>query len=102
MSRSNERSGKDFLVYVARRGGEVFIFVYDREVVEDRRSRFYKVKVTKECDEEELKELMKQSISINFFGRKAVKKGIDEGYVHPEGVTSVDGVPCAISIKMVL
>jgi len=97
---SSKQVRKDFLVYVARHGGKLFIFIYDRELIENKKSCFRSAKFNLECSEEELEELMKESISINFFGKKSVKKGIEKGYVHPEGISEIDGIPCAISIKM--
>lgn len=91
---------KDFLVYLTKRGNRLFIFIYDREVVEDKRSRFHKARFNLSCNERELEELMRKSVSINFFGSKSVKKGIEKGYIHPEGVSEIDGIPCAISIRV--
>lgn len=37
---------------------------------------------------------------VNMVGKNIVKKAIEQGYVHPEGVLNIDGVPHAQIVKL--
>lgn len=59
--------------------------------------KFYKgSKVTLE----EAVELIKQSSIVNMIGQKIVKKAIEHGFVHPEAVLTIDGIPHAQIVKV--
>ena len=59
--------------------------------------KFYKgPKVTVE----EALELIKQSTIVNMIGRKIVKKAIERGFVHPEAVLMIEGIPHAQIVKI--
>jgi hypothetical protein len=59
--------------------------------------KFYKgSKVTLE----EAVELIKQSSIVNMIGQKIVKKAIEHGFVHPEAVLMIDGIPHAQIVKV--
>jgi hypothetical protein len=49
---------------------------------------------------EEALELIKQSTIVNMVGHKIVKKAIEKGYVHPEAVLMIEGVPHAQIVKV--
>jgi hypothetical protein len=49
---------------------------------------------------EEALELIKQSTIVNMVGHKIVKKAIENGYVHPEAVLMIEGVPHAQIVKV--
>ena len=58
--------------------------------------KFYKgPKVTVE----EALELIKQSTIVNMVGHKIVKKAIEKGFVHPEAVLMIEGIPHAQIVK---
>jgi len=79
--------------------GGMYLFVYDQELIEEEGSIFYKKKVDKKCCGEELATLLAKSVSVNLFGARSVRKAVEEGYIHPEGVGEIEGVPTAIFIK---
>ena len=59
--------------------------------------KFYKgPKVTVE----EALELIKQSTIVNMIGQKIVKKAIERGFVHPEAVLMIEGIPHAQIVKI--
>lgn len=59
--------------------------------------KFYKgSKVTLE----EAVELIKQSSIVNMIGRKIVKKAIEHGFVHPDAVLMIQGIPHAQIVKV--
>jgi len=59
--------------------------------------KFYKgVKTTVE----EAIELMKQCTIVNLVGKKIVGKAIEVGFVHPEAVLFIEGVPHAQIIRL--
>lgn len=59
--------------------------------------KFYKgSKVTLE----EALELIKQSTIVNMIGQKIVKKAIEHGFVHPEAVLMIEGVPHAQIVRV--
>lgn len=49
---------------------------------------------------EEAMELIKQSTVVNMIGRKIVKKAIEHGFVHPEAVLMIEGIPHAQIVKI--
>jgi hypothetical protein len=49
---------------------------------------------------EEALDLIKESTIVNMIGHKIVKKAIENGFVHPEAVLMIDGVPHAQIIKL--
>lgn len=58
--------------------------------------KFYKgPKVTLE----EALELIKQSTIVNMIGQKIVKKAIEHGFVHPEAVLMIEGIPHAQIVR---
>jgi hypothetical protein len=49
---------------------------------------------------EEAVELIKQSTIVNMIGRKIVKKAIEHGFVHPDAVLMIEGIPHAQIVKI--
>jgi len=49
---------------------------------------------------EEALELIRQSTIVNMVGRKIVKEAIEHGFVHPEAVLTIDGIPHAQIVKV--
>jgi hypothetical protein len=49
---------------------------------------------------EEAVQLIKESTVVNMVGRKIVRKAIEHGFVHPEAVLMIDGVPHAQIVKL--
>ena len=67
------------------------------KIVFEVREEFYKgPKITVE----EVIELMKQSTIVNMVGHNVVKKAIEKGFVHPDAVLKISGVPHAQIVKM--
>jgi hypothetical protein len=49
---------------------------------------------------EEAVSLIETSTIVNMVGRNIVKKAIERGYVHPEAVLNIQGVPHAQIVKL--
>ena len=49
---------------------------------------------------EEAIDLIEASTIVNMVGKHVVKKAIDRGFVHPEAVLSIEGIPHAQIVKM--
>jgi len=49
---------------------------------------------------EEAVALITNSTIVNMVGRNIVQKAIEEGYVHPEAVLNIEGVPHAQIVKI--
>ena len=43
--------------------------------------------------------MIENSTIVNIVGKNVVKKAIERGYVHPEGVLNIEGVPHAQIVK---
>jgi len=43
--------------------------------------------------------MIENSTIVNIVGKNVVKKAIEQGYVHPEGVLNIEGVPHAQIVK---
>jgi len=49
---------------------------------------------------EEAISMIENSTIVNMVGKKVVEKAIEKGYVHPEAVLSIEGVPHAQIVKI--
>jgi len=49
---------------------------------------------------EEAVDMIANSTIVNMVGKNIVKKAIERGYVHPEAVLNIEGVPHAQIVKM--
>ena len=49
---------------------------------------------------EEAMEMIEKSTIVNMVGRNCVEKAIKKGYVHPEAVLRIEGIPHAQIIKL--
>ncbi len=76
-----------------------FVTIYDREVIEGDTFLKNKEYVEKSDDENYIRALIKDCVSIIFYGDNAVKLGVKLGYIHPEGVGVQKGVKVAIYIR---
>jgi hypothetical protein len=48
---------------------------------------------------EEAIDLIEDSTIVNMVGKHVVKKAIDRGFVHPEAVLNIEGIPHAQIVK---
>ena len=89
---------KPFYIYdVATEMGRM-VYIYDREIVENRLIK--DVKYSRACSEREIAEIARGAVSLTFYGDRAVKLGIDLGYIHPEAVGYLNGVRVAMYMRM--
>lgn len=58
---------------------------------------FYK---GEEVDVEEAIALIESSTIVNMVGRNVVQKAVEKGYVHPEAILEIEGVPHAQIVKL--
>jgi len=49
---------------------------------------------------EEAIEIIENSTIVNMIGKNVVKKAIEKGYVHPEAVLNIEGIPHAQIVKL--
>ena len=49
---------------------------------------------------EEAVDMIENSTIVNMVGKCCVEKAIEKGYVHPEAVLSIEGVPHAQIVKL--
>jgi hypothetical protein len=49
---------------------------------------------------EEALDMMTNSTIVNMVGKNVVKKAIEKGYVHPEAVLNIEGIPHAQVVKL--
>ncbi|MFQ5871099.1 MAG: DUF424 family protein [Candidatus Geothermarchaeales archaeon] len=91
---------RDYLVQIRLERRTRYAFVYDRELIEEKDAVFSGKKVDHQCSAEELSTLIGGCSSVNLYGRKAVRRGIEEGYVHPDSVGEVNGIPTAMYIRV--
>ncbi len=49
---------------------------------------------------EEALTMIENSTIVNMIGKNVVKKAIEKGYVHPEAILSIEGVPHAQIVKI--
>jgi len=51
-------------------------------------------------DLEEAVAMIENSTIVNMIGKKIVQKAIERGYVHPEAVLNIEGIPHAQIVKI--
>jgi len=44
--------------------------------------------------------MIENSTIVNMVGKKCVKKAIEQGYVHPDAVLNIEGIPHAQIVKL--
>jgi hypothetical protein len=49
---------------------------------------------------EEAVSMIEDSTVVNMVGRNVVRKAIEKGYVHPEAVLNIEGIPHAQVVKL--
>jgi hypothetical protein len=49
---------------------------------------------------EEAVDMIENSTIVNMIGKNVVKKAMEKGYVHPEAVLNIEGVPHAQIVKV--
>ena len=49
---------------------------------------------------EEALDMMTNSTIVNMVGKNVVKKAIEKGYVHPDAVLNIEGIPHAQVVKI--
>jgi len=49
---------------------------------------------------EEAIEIIENSTIVNMIGKNVVQKAIEKGYVHPEAVLNIEGIPHAQIVKL--
>ncbi|MGB9713581.1 MAG: DUF424 domain-containing protein [Candidatus Bathyarchaeota archaeon] len=88
-------------------GGNVLLAICDCEILGKTlregkitfhvKEEFYK---GAKVDIEEAIDMIENSNIINMVGKKIVQKAIEKGYVHPEAVLNIEGVPHAQIVKL--
>ena len=71
--------------------------LHEGKITFEIREEFYKG--TKVSMEEAI-DLVEQSTIVNMIGHRIVKRLVEKGLIHPEGVLKISGVPHAQIIKM--
>jgi hypothetical protein len=49
---------------------------------------------------EEAVDMIKNSTIVNMVGRNVVRRAVKEGYIHPEAILNIEGVPHAQIVKL--
>jgi hypothetical protein len=88
-------------------GGNVLLAICDCEILGKTlregkitfhvKEEFYK---GAKVDIEEAIDMIENSTIVNMVGKKIVQKAIEKGYVHPEAVLNIEGIPHAQIIKL--
>jgi hypothetical protein len=96
-------------IKVYRVHGEVLLAACDEELIGktfregelklEVRERFYKGELV---EEGKLEELLKEATIANLTGERCVSKAIELGYVNPERVLRIQGIPHAQMAKLFL
>ena len=103
MGRVKNKNLKDMFYIDLRVNPEYgrFLTVYDIDIV-DKHPYFKKINKSstgRVVNLDELIEILKEAVSIIFYGEKSINIGIKHRYIHPEAVGSQMGVKTAIYIR---
>lgn len=71
--------------------------LHDGKIVFQIKNEFYK---GRKASVDEAVGLINNSTIVNLVGKKCVDKAIVEGYVHPEAVLKIEGIPHAQIVKL--
>jgi len=53
-----------------------------------------------EVDVEEAIAMIENSTIVNMIGKNIVQKAVEKGYVHPEAILNIEGIPHAQIVKL--
>jgi hypothetical protein len=67
------------------------------EIVFQVKEEFYKGALV---NIEEAVDMMRNSTIVNMVGKNIVRKAVEKGYVHPEAILNIEGVPHAQIVKL--
>ncbi|MCK4474577.1 DUF424 family protein [Candidatus Bathyarchaeota archaeon] len=91
---------------IRKTDGNVFLAICDAEILGKTlregkivfhvKEKFYK---GSRVNVEEAVAMIEHSTIVNMVGRNVVQRAVEEGYVHPETVLNIDGVPHAQIVK---
>jgi hypothetical protein len=94
-------------VNIKKVGGNVLLAMCDAEILGKTfcqgdivfhvKEEFYK---GAKIDVDEAMMMIQNSTIVNMIGKNVVKKAVQEGYVHPEAILEIDGVPHAQIVKL--
>lgn len=94
-------------VKVRRWGRHVLLAICDAEILGKTLTEGHIVFKVKEefykgfkTDVDEAIDLIEQSTIVNMIGRNIVKRAIERGFVHPEAVLMISGIPHAQIVKI--
>lgn len=92
---------------IRKAGGNVLLAMCDAEILGKTlregkivfhvKERFYR---GSKVNVEEAVAMIGHSTIVNMVGRNVVQRAVQEGYVHPEAVLNIDGVPHAQIVKI--
>ncbi|MCD6431998.1 DUF424 family protein [Candidatus Bathyarchaeota archaeon] len=88
-------------------GGNVLLAICDAEILGKTlregkivfhvKEEFYK---GRKVTIEEAVAMIENSTIVNMIGKNVVKKAVEKGYVHPEAILNIEGVPDAQIVKI--
>jgi len=88
-------------------GGNVLLAICDAEILGKTlregkivfhvKEEFYK---GRKVTIEEAVAMIENSTTVNMIGKNVVKKAVEKGYVHPEAILNIEGVPHAQIVKL--
>ncbi|HDN05699.1 DUF424 family protein [Candidatus Bathyarchaeota archaeon] len=88
-------------------GGNVLLAICDAEILGKTlregkivfhvKEEFYK---GRKVTIEEAVAMIENSTIVNMIGKNVVKKAVEKGYVHPEAILNIEGVPHAQIVKL--
>jgi len=88
-------------------GGNVLLAICDAEILGKTlregkivfhvKEEFYK---GRKVTIEEAVAMIENSTIVNMIGKNVVKKAVEKGYVHPEAILNIEGVPHAQIVKI--
>ena len=88
-------------------GGNVLLAICDAEILGKTlregkivfhvKEEFYK---GRKVTIEEAVAMIENSTIVNMIGKNVVKKAVEKGYVHPEAILNIEGIPHAQIVKL--
>jgi hypothetical protein len=103
----NERLKLEVYINIRKIGGNVLLAICDIEILG---KTLHEGKITFHVKEEFYKgtrvsveeaiAMMENSTIVNMIGKNIVSKAMEKGYVHPDAILNIEGVPHAQIVKL--
>lgn len=94
-----DKEGKNlYYIYEYQTDLGLMVNIIDKIVID--KQLIKGLKYNKVCDESSIITIIKEAVSLSFYGEGAVEMGVSLGFVHPAAVKKLNGVKVAMFYRI--